>query len=130
MHTFIFPKFELVFTLSVLFHDQVLYFLDVFCWKNKKINIYLTILVMFQSRMFRKRLINFSNNTFPIKTGIINLFHYIWEIWFAYKNDYFSGQVETWQCHQKSHATLIAISGFFWKILCSTTLMQSFISRA
>ena len=29
---------------------------------------------------------DFSNNTFPIDKVIINLFHYIWWIWFIHKN--------------------------------------------
>ena len=42
-----------------------------------KIHISFKIFVVFQSRRFKKTFIDFSNNTFPIKTGIIDLFHYI-----------------------------------------------------
>ena len=42
-----------------------------------KIIIDFTILVKFQSRRFRETFIDFSNNIFPIETGITNLFHYI-----------------------------------------------------
>ena len=50
------------------------------------INISMTILFVFQFRRFRKTFIDFCNNTFPIETGIINLFHYIWGTWFIHKN--------------------------------------------
>ena len=46
----------------------------------EKMNISLTILVVLESRRFKKTFFDFSNNTFPIERSIINLFHYIWEI--------------------------------------------------
>ena len=41
-------------------------------------NICLTILVVFESREFRKSYIHFSNNFFPIGTVFINLGNHIW----------------------------------------------------
>ena len=32
---FFFSKFELVFAVSALFYDQVLFFVNVFCWSNE-----------------------------------------------------------------------------------------------
>ena len=43
-------------------------------------NVSLIIIVAFESRRFRKNLFDFSNNTFLIETGVINLFPYIWGI--------------------------------------------------
>ena len=43
------------------------------------INISMSILVIFESRRFRKAYIDLSNNTFSIDTVIVSLFHYIWE---------------------------------------------------
>ena len=37
----------------------------------------------------------------------------------------FNDRLEIWWRHQKSHVILITILVFFWKILCSTTLMQN-----
>ena len=48
----------------------------------EKMNIRVTILVVFESETF----IDFSNNTFPLETGIKNLFHYICGILFIHKN--------------------------------------------
>ena len=42
-----------------------------------KMNIFLTIVVVLESRSLEKTFIDFSNNTFPIETGIIDLFYYI-----------------------------------------------------
>ena len=39
------------------------------------INILLTILVYLSQEGLKKTNIDFSNNTFPIDTGIINLYH-------------------------------------------------------
>ena len=80
---FFFSNFKLI--LPALFHDQVLFICMSFI---RKINISLTILVVFESIKFRKNL----NNTFPIETGIINLFHYICGIWFIHKNTYLQWQ--------------------------------------
>ena len=87
-----FSKLELVFGVPALFHDRMLFF----CMRSVEIlNISFTILYdtsqynisfAFQSRRFGKNCYWLSNNTFPIETGIINLFHYIWEIWFIHKN--------------------------------------------
>ena len=43
-------------------------------------NVTLTILVVFEwsAEVLEKAFIDFSNNTFPKETGIINLLHYIW----------------------------------------------------
>ena len=41
-----------------------------------KINISLTILVVFESTRFTKTFNDFLNDTFPVDTDIINLFHY------------------------------------------------------
>ena len=50
-------------------------------------NISYAILIVFESRGFRKKnYIGFSNNTFTIDTVIINLGNYIWGIWFIHKN--------------------------------------------
>ena len=65
---YIFPKFELNFAVSALFHNQTLFF---YMPSAEKMNISLPILDVFQSRRFRKKLIVFSNNTFPVQTGII-----------------------------------------------------------
>ena len=32
-----FSKFELVFAVSVIFHEQVLFLVHIFCWKNEYI---------------------------------------------------------------------------------------------
>ena len=42
------------------------------CWNN--------------AESLEKTSIDFSNKTFPIETGIVNVFHYIWGIWFIHKN--------------------------------------------
>ena len=94
-----------------------------------KMNISLTILVLFESRRFRKNFFDFSNNTFPIQTGIINLFHYIWGIWFIHKKHLTSMTVLKFDNLIKKSRYLDYYFGNFWKILCSTTLMQSFIAR-
>ena len=52
-----FSKFELVFAVSVLFHEQVLLFVHIFCWNNEY--ILLTLLVVFESRAFREKLNSF-----------------------------------------------------------------------
>ena len=67
-----FSIFELVFAVSALFHDQLLFF----CVSSVgKMNTCLILIVVFKSRSFRKFFFDFSNNTFPIETGVINLFH-------------------------------------------------------
>ena len=43
-------------------------------------NIALTILVVFSPEGLKKTYTEFSNNTFPIDTGFMNLFYYIWKI--------------------------------------------------
>ena len=60
---FFLQKFGLIFAVPALFHDHALFLLNVFCWKNDYI---LVILVAFQSKRFRKKFIDFSNNIFPI----------------------------------------------------------------
>ena len=63
--------------MPALFHDQ----LFCFCMSSAgKTNISLTILVLFESKGLEKAFIDFSNNTFPIETAVINLLHYIWGI--------------------------------------------------
>ena len=57
-----FSKFELVFAVSVLFHEQVLFFVHIFCWNNEY--ILLTLLVVFESRAFRKKLHSFFRDIF------------------------------------------------------------------
>ena len=92
-------------------------------------NVTLTILVVFESRRFRKNFFDFSNNTFPIETGIINLFHYIWRIWFIHKKHYISSMTMLkYDDIIKKSRDLDYYFGILWKILCSTTLMQSFIA--
>ena len=67
-----FSIFKLVFAVSALFHDQLLFF----CMCSVgKMNTCLTLIVPFKSRSFRKIFFDFFNNTFPIETGVINLFH-------------------------------------------------------
>ena len=69
--------------MSTLFHDQVF-----LCMSSvgEYMNISLKILVVFESARFKKTYIDFSNNTFPIDTCIINLFRYIWGILFIHEN--------------------------------------------
>ena len=59
----------------VNFHDQLLFFVFVFCWNNEYIldNISRICVQKVQIK-------NFSDNTFPIRTCIINLFPNTWEI--------------------------------------------------
>ena len=106
--------------MSALFHDQVLFICMSFV---RKINISLTLLVVFESIKFRKNL----NNIFPIETGIINLFHYICGIWFIHKNTYLQWQSWNMMMSSKNSLDLDDYFGVLWKILCSTTLMQRFI---
>ena len=67
-----FSIFELVFAVSALFHDQLLFF---GVSSVGKMNTCLTLIVAFKSRSFRKKIFDFFNNTFPIEIGVINLFH-------------------------------------------------------
>ena len=62
----------MAFAVLALFHDQMLFFLYAFCWKNDYI-----LDSYFSPEGLEKKFIDFSNNTFPIKAGIINFFHYI-----------------------------------------------------
>ena len=72
-------------TVGIPFFTTRCYFL---CMSSVGImNMSLKILVVFESREFRKTYIDFSNitnftqiNTFPIESYIINLFHNIWGI--------------------------------------------------
>ena len=57
-----FSKFELVLAVSVLFHEQLLFFVYIFCWNNEY--ILLTLLVVFESRAFRKNLDSFFRDIF------------------------------------------------------------------
>ena len=67
-----FEKFELVFAVSALFPDQMLFF----CMFGK-MDISLTILVVFEYRTFRETFIDFSISAFTIEAGIMKLFHYV-----------------------------------------------------
>ena len=62
-----FSKFELLFAVSGLFHNQMLFS---FTSTVGIINISLTILVVFEYKRFRKTFIDFSNNIFQIEKGI------------------------------------------------------------
>ena len=65
---------DLVFAVSALFHDQVLFL----CMLSVGImHTSLAMLIVFESRGFRKTCIQFSNNTFPIGTVIMSLGKYI-----------------------------------------------------
>ena len=96
----------------------------------RKINISFTVLVVFQSRRFRETFIDFSNSIFSIETGITNLFHYIWRISLIHKILNFTVRLEIRWRHQKKSRDLYNYFGIFWKVLCSTALMQSSIARA
>ena len=61
--------------MSALFQDQVLFFLHVSFWKNEYY-----VLDNLSPEGLEKTFIDFSNDTFLIETGIINLVHYIWGI--------------------------------------------------
>ena len=63
----LFLKIKLVFAVSALFHDQVLFFSS----SVGKIIIYLPILVVFKSRNLEKTVLDFSNNTFPIERRVL-----------------------------------------------------------
>ena len=66
-----------IFAASAFFHFYFI-FLFFFCMSSVgKMNIFLTIVVVLESRSLEKTFIDFSNNTFPIETGIIDLFYYI-----------------------------------------------------
>ena len=64
-------KFELIFAVSALCHNQVFIFVYVFCWNNEYIlgsfSGYLS------SEGLGKTYIHFSDNNFPIDTVIIKL---------------------------------------------------------
>ena len=119
----------MIFAVSALFHDLALFF----CMSSAgKVNLSLTALVVFESRRFRKNRFDFSNRTFPIETWIINLFRYIWRIWFIDENTWLQ-----WPMNVLKYNDVIKKSsdhdyhfGIFWKFLCNTTLMQGFIAMA
>ena len=118
---------ELVFAVSALFHDQVLFFLCVFCWNNEYFPD--NISPIWVKKVCEKNLYwLFFNNTFPIAKISINLFHYICGIFIKILN--FNDRLGIRWRDQKNHVTLTTFLGLFWKILYSTTLMQSFIGRA
>ena len=50
-------------------------------------NIFLAILVVLESRSFRRNYIDFHSSTFPIDTCIINSFPCIWGVWCIHKNN-------------------------------------------
>ena len=55
----------MAFAVLALFHDQMLFF----CMSS--------VGKMISPEGLEKKFIDFPNNTFPIKAGIINFFHYI-----------------------------------------------------
>ena len=73
-----FSKFELVLAVSAFFHSQALFSVYVFGWNKEYIldNISCSL----SPEGLEKAYSDFSNNTFPTDTGIINLLHYIWGI--------------------------------------------------
>ena len=122
-----FSKFELVFAVSALFHDQLL----CFCMSSvTKMNISLTMLVMFQFRRFRQTFFGFSDNTFPIEMVVTKLFQNISRIWFIHKHTWLLRPSWNTITSSKMSPNLDYYFRIFWKALCSTTLMQSFIARA
>ena len=70
------PRYILLYIfMSALFQDQVLFFLHVSFWKNEYY-----VLDNISPKGLEKTFIDFSNDTFLLATGIINLVHYIWGI--------------------------------------------------
>ena len=80
---FFFSKLELVYAVSAVFQDQVSFFACLLLEKW----IYPWQCQSYMSPEGLEKIFNdFSSSTFLIKTGIINLFDYIWGIWFISKN--------------------------------------------
>ena len=78
-----FSKVELVFTVSAFFHEQMLFFVFVLCQNNEYI---LGNTTRIWVRVKKLRLIDFSNNTFPIDAVVVNLNNYIWVVRFIHNN--------------------------------------------
>ena len=78
-----FSKVELVFTVSAFFHEQMLFFVFVLCQNNEYI---LGNTSRIWVRVKKLRLIDFSNNTFPIDAVVVNLNNYIWVVRFIHNN--------------------------------------------
>ena len=72
------------FAVSALFHEQVVFFVYVLCWKNEYI---LSNISAEGPEGLEKTYIHFSKNIFLIGTVIINLVNYIWGIRFNHKNN-------------------------------------------
>ena len=89
----LFLKIKLVFAVSALFHDQVLFFLS----SVGKINIYLPILVVFKSRNLEKTVLDFSNNTFPTERRVLSTHFIIYGEFDLFMKIFdFSDHLETW----------------------------------
>ena len=89
----LFLKIKLVFAVSALFHDQVLFFLS----SVGKINIYLPILVVFKSRNLEKTVLDFSNNTFPIERRVLSTHLIIYREFNLFMKIFdFNDHLETW----------------------------------
>ena len=89
----LFLKIKLVFAVSALFHDQVLFFLS----SVGKINIYLPILVVFKSRNLEKTVLDFSNNTFPIERRVLSTHFIIYREFNLFMKIFdFNDRLETW----------------------------------
>ena len=70
--------------------------LFLFIFSVGKMNVTLTILVVFEwsAEGLEKAFIDFSNNTFPKETGIINLLYYMWRTLFFIKRLNFNEYLE------------------------------------
>ena len=89
----LFLKIKLVFAVSALFHDQVLFFLS----SVGKINIYLPILVVFKSRNLEKTVLDFSNNTFSIERRVLSTHFIIYREFNLFMKIFdFNDHLETW----------------------------------
>ena len=84
----IFSKFEVTFSVSALFHNQVLLFVHVFCWNNEY------ILDNISPEDLGKSYIDFCNNTFTTDTAIVKFGNYIWEIALSIKILKFNDRLE------------------------------------
>ena len=78
-----FSKVELAFTVSALFHEQMLFFVYVLCQNNEYI---LGNTSRIWVREKKLTLIDFSNNTFPIDAVVVSLANYIWVVRFIHNN--------------------------------------------
>ena len=106
----LFLKIKLVFAVSALFHDQVLFFSS----SVGKIIIYLPILVVFKPRNLEKTVLDFSNNTFPIERRVLSTHFIIYGEFDLFMKIFdFIDHLETWWRHQKATWPFITILVFF-----------------